>query len=413
MVPLRLYLFDDAVARDWQPFALTRPIGEILLGAHTFRARAEHLFSVACQGHLTSAHLLGFSEPDAPPVIPFDDVGSDQPRVMLSSRALLGWRRPVLPERTAILECDDGVIGAFVAPGDPGPSPEWLLQPRAEDFPAAQGRTVHLDGALLNQVWDVIPANAAQITRDYEATRGRNGLEDAERAGQFQAIAYRSGMLRLGAGVTIEPNVVIDFTNGPVWLDEGATVRAFTRLAGPAFIGARTTLLGGPYDALSAGPGCKLHGEIEESVVLGYSNKAHDGFLGHALLGRWVNLGAMTTNSDLKNNYGTIRMPTGHGEVDTGLIKLGCLLGDHVKTGIGALLNTGTVVGAGSNLFGTEMPPKYVPPFSWGSGSDLTAYDVDRFLAVAAIVMSRRNIHLDEGMAAVLRKAWRIGRDGV
>jgi UDP-N-acetylglucosamine diphosphorylase / glucose-1-phosphate thymidylyltransferase / UDP-N-acetylgalactosamine diphosphorylase / glucosamine-1-phosphate N-acetyltransferase / galactosamine-1-phosphate N-acetyltransferase len=93
---------------------------------------------------------------------------------------------------------------------------------------------------------------------------------------------------------------------------------------------------------------------VEETVVLGYSNKAHDGFLGHAYLGRWVNLGALTTNSDLKNNYGTIRMWTPGGETDTGLIKLGCLLGDYVKTGIGALLNTGTVVGAGSNLFGTR-----------------------------------------------------------
>ncbi|HEX2167878.1 MAG TPA: hypothetical protein VHG09_11660, partial [Longimicrobiales bacterium] len=142
-------------------------------------------------------------------------------------------------------------------------------------------------------------------------------------------------------------------------------------------------------------------------------NKAHDGFLGHAYLGRWVNLGALTTNSDLKNNYGTIRMWTPEGDVDTGMIKLGCLLGDHVKTGIGALINTGTVIGAGSNLYGTEMPPKYVTPFSWGSGSELVEYNVEKFLAVTDTVMGRRKLSLSDSMRDVLAQAWRIGRSGV
>jgi UDP-N-acetylglucosamine diphosphorylase/glucosamine-1-phosphate N-acetyltransferase len=163
---------------------------------------------------------------------------------------------------------------------------------------------------------------------------------------------------------------------------------------------------------VSIGPVCRVHGEVEESVVLGYSNKAHDGFLGHAYLGRWVNLGALTTNSDLKNNYGTIRMWTPSGERDTALIKLGCLLGDHVKTGIGALINTGTVIGAGSSLFGTEMPPKYVPPFSWGTGTNLVAYDTDRFLSVTATVMGRRKLFLADGMRDMLRSAWHKGRQG-
>ncbi|MEX0906945.1 MAG: hypothetical protein WD054_01345, partial [Gemmatimonadota bacterium] len=206
---------------------------------------------------------------------------------------------------------------------------------------------------------------------------------------------------------------VLDFTRGPIWFADDVTVRAFSRVAGPAYVGRGSTLLGGPYDAVSIGPVCKVHGELEESVVLGYSNKAHDGFLGHAYLGRWVNLGALTTNSDLKNNYGTIRMWTPHGDVDTGLIKLGCLLGDHVKTGIGALINTGTVIGAGSNLYGTDMPPKYVPPFSWGTGAELTAFDIDRFIGVAQTAMGRRKLELSGRMREILREAWRIGRAAV
>jgi hypothetical protein len=141
-------------------------------------------------------------------------------------------------------------------------------------------------------------------------------------------------------------------------------------------------------------------------VLVAYVNKAHEGYLGHALVGRWVNLGALTTNSDLKNNYSTVTVWTPDGDVDTEQIKIGCYLGDHVKTGIGTLLNTGTVVGAGSNIFGGAMPPVAVPPFSWGSGSDLTEYRLDKFLETAERVMARRDVTLTAGMRQVLKAAW-------
>src|SRR5690606_14594115 len=149
-----------------------------------------------------------------------------------------------------------------------------------------------------------------------------------------------SAPLVVGPDVEIEPGAVIDLRRGPIWLDRGASVLAFTKLAGPAYVGRESTLLGRPLSAVSIGPVCKVPGEVEESIILGYSNKAHDGFIGHAYVGCWVNLGALTTNSDLKNNYGTVRIWTPAGEVDTGEVKLGCLLGDHVKTAIGTLLNT-------------------------------------------------------------------------
>jgi hypothetical protein len=155
---------------------------------------------------------------------------------------------------------------------------------------------------------------------------------------------------------------------------------------------------------------CKIRGEFAESVALGWVNKAHDGHIGHAYLGAWVNLGAETTNSDLKNNYSTVRLWTPDGEADTGEMKIGCFLGDHVKTGIGLLLNTGTVVGAGSNLYGAEMPPKHVPPFSWGTGGVLEAYRVDRFLQVAERAMQRRGVTLSDGARRQLEGAWRRGR---
>jgi len=221
------------------------------------------------------------------------------------------------------------------------------------------------------------------------------------------------GRLVIEEGVAIEPGVVFDRAHGPIWLRRGVSVRAFSRIAGPTAVDGGSTLLGGPYDAVSIGPVCKIHGEVEESVILGYSNKAHDGFLGHAYLGRWVNLGALTTNSDLKNNYGSVRVDLGSGELDTGITKLGCFLGDHVKTGIGMMLNTGTVIGAGSMIYGSAMPPKRVPPFVWGTGDDWVSYRFDKFVETARTVMSRRRIELDPANEEVLRRAWQDSMKGL
>jgi UDP-N-acetylglucosamine diphosphorylase/glucosamine-1-phosphate N-acetyltransferase len=422
MADLKLYVFDDAVARGWQPFALTRPIGELLFGAYTFRARAERLLGVRCAGLITADHLLGFEEPDAAPVVLLGDVPTDTPRIFLSSRAVVDWTAlRALPAGASLLRAGEHVIACSVPAGAANPDPRWIESPSADGSPI-----VEVAAHVIIRVWDLVSGNSAQITRDFEARgsvprdgRATADVSGSDAAGGVQtvpsgcdAIGFAAGMLRLGAGVTIEPNVVLDFTHGPIHLDDGVTIRAFTRLAGPAYVGRGSTLLGGPYEAVSIGPVCRIHGELEESVVLGYSNKAHDGFLGHAYLGRWVNLGALSTNSDLKNNYGTIRMWTPDGERDTGLIKLGCLLGDHVRTGIGALINTGTVVGTGSNLYGTDMPPKHVPPFSWGTGAELVEYDVEKFLAVTGTVMGRRNLSLSDPMRDVLRAAWHIGRSG-
>jgi UDP-N-acetylglucosamine diphosphorylase / glucose-1-phosphate thymidylyltransferase / UDP-N-acetylgalactosamine diphosphorylase / glucosamine-1-phosphate N-acetyltransferase / galactosamine-1-phosphate N-acetyltransferase len=412
-----LYLYDDDRARSWQPFALTRPVGELMLGAYTFRERAERWVGSRCAGHITAPHLRGFDEHDGAPVVEPADIATDRARVFVSSRAVPDWAALPAPTDAALLRIDGTVIGRYVPAGVPNPDAGWFADGAAR---AGTAETVlDLGGRVLEQPWDLIAANPRQLVLDYDASSAddaaRNGASGASfepgAAGSgVQTIGYRAGLLRLGEGVMLEPNVVLDFSHGPIWLADGVTVRAFTRLAGPAYVGPRSTLLGGPYEAVTIGPVCRVHGEVEESVVLGYSNKAHDGFLGHAYLGRWVNLGAMTTNSDLKNNYGTIRMWTPAGEQDTGLIKLGCLLGDHVKTGIGALLNTGTVIGAGSNLYGTAMPPKYVPPFSWGSGSDLTTYDIEKFLDVTATVHGRRELELGAGMREVLRAAWQQGR---
>jgi UDP-N-acetylglucosamine diphosphorylase / glucose-1-phosphate thymidylyltransferase / UDP-N-acetylgalactosamine diphosphorylase / glucosamine-1-phosphate N-acetyltransferase / galactosamine-1-phosphate N-acetyltransferase len=206
--------------------------------------------------------------------------------------------------------------------------------------------------------------------------------------------------------VDVEPGVILDTRRGPIHLADGVRVQGPARIEGPTFLGKGSVVLGGTLSAVSCGPVCKLRGEIDSSVLLCYTNKAHDGYLGHALVGRWVNLGAMTTNSDLKNNYGNVRLPTAGGEVDTGLMKVGAFLGDHVKTGIGTLLSTGSVVGAGANVVSAGLSPRSIPPFAWLTPGGRTIYRKESFLEAAERAMARRDVSLSEGMRAVLARAW-------
>jgi hypothetical protein len=153
--------------------------------------------------------------------------------------------------------------------------------------------------------------------------------------------------------------------------------------------------MGGDISTCSIGDVCKVRGELSSTVFAGYGNKGHDGFVGHSYLGRWVNLGAGTITSNLKNTYGTVALWTPAGVRDTGMQFLGTMFGDHVKTGIGLRLTTGTVLGAGSNVYG-NMPPKVVAPFSWGDAPPYAVYHADKFLETAARMMSRRHVELTD-----------------
>lgn len=397
-----LILFDDSTASGWKPFTWTRPAGELVYGACSFRERAERVTGFSCAGHI-SPTLSGFDEPGVPGVIDPGSVDRSVARVYLCSRFAIGgtWAEPAAE---SALVCDGVPVGWFAPAGTAGPPPEFMVAP---DTVPAGLPTVEVAGELLAGFWQIVTGHSARLVEDLRWLA--DAASDTAPPG-VTLLGTGGGGLLLGSGVEIEPGVVIDCAAGPVWLEDGVRVRAYTRIAGPARIGPGTTLLGGSFDGVTIGPACKVRGELEASVILGYSNKAHDGFIGHALIGRWVNLGALTTNSDLKNNYGPVRIRTEAGEVDTGSMKVGCFIGDHVKTAIGTLLNTGTVIGPGSNIFGTGMPAKYVAPFSWG-GDGSAVHAFDRFLDTAAIAMGRRGVPLTPGVRHVLERAWTESRE--
>lgn len=405
-MPANLLVFDDRVARRWRPFTLTRPAGELRFGTLTLRERHERVFGARCVGHIAADHLEMFDEPSAPPVVPAPVGPVEEDTLLVSSRAVLEWpvERPGLGSQRTMLFAGDRPCGWFVPRGAEPPSAEALLDPDSATY--AVDAELRMEGSLLEHVWDLVSGNSERTARDIHHL-----CRDASPAKPPEGVwALGSEPLVIGRGVVIEPGVVLDLRQGPIWFQDGIVVGAFSRIAGPTHIAPDTVLFGGAFDSVSAGPACKLRGEMQECVILGYSNKAHDGYIGHAYIGAWVNLGAFTTNSDLKNNYGNVSVWTLDGAADTGILKLGCLIGDHVKTAIGTLLNTGTVIGAGANVVGTGFPPKYVPPFQWGTGETGQEYDLEKFLETAALVMARRGVPLSAKQRQLLAAAWRTGR---
>lgn len=395
-----LYLYDDARARTFEPFALTRPLGEMRAGTELIRRRWEQAFNVRIAGTVTAPHLGHFEELDAPPVV----------EGAIPAGAILANSRCVVPlgmqaGDAGVWMCD-GRVAAVRLEREVTPA---MLEGGARSLEtlAAGASTAEIPGRWLEEVWDFVSQLLAQLREDI----GVIGPQLACTTSEQVAVLGTNGVY-VERGATVEPFVCFDVTAGPVLVRRDAVVKAFTRLVGPCAIASGATVQGERIHGCSIGEASIVHGELSETVVLGHANKSHDGFVGHSYLGRWVNLGAGTITSNLKNTYGPVTLWTPQGVRDTGLLKLGTFFGDHVKTGIGLRLTTGSVIGAGSNIYGSIMPPKYVPPFSWGEGAALSAYRFDRFLMVAERVMTRRQVVLGARARQQLAAAHARGRDG-
>jgi len=252
--------------------------------------------------------------------------------------------------------------------------------------------------------WDLVNFNGAEIVADF-------ALMAPEKSGRMRGNVYEGahlvnpGNIVIGEGAKVKPGVVLDGETGPIWIGENVTVFPNAVIEGPAYIGNRSMIKVGAkiYENTSIGPVCKVGGEVEGAIIHSFSNKQHDGFLGHAYLGMWVNLGADTNNSDLKNNYGNVKLVIDGETVDSGSMFMGLVMGDHSKSSINSMFNTGTVVGVSSNVFGSGFPPKSVPSFAWGGAEEIKTYDLERALDVARRVMGRRKIVLSAAGENVLR----------
>lgn len=380
-----LYLYDDARARTFEPFALTRPASELRAGAEIIRVRWERAFDVAASGAVVARHLRDFEELDAPSAA-VDELPAGA--VLANARCVVALER--VSADASLWSCDGRVAAVRLDRAVPVAALEDGSVP-LEKVPRATGASVAIAGRWMDEVWHPLRDLNAQLAADIAAMSPRLTTARVD-----NCVIVGPHEVAVEEGATIEAHVYFDTTAGPVLVRRGAVVQAFTRLAGPCYVGPHSVVSSDRIGSCAIGDSCKVHGEVSSSIFLGHANKGHDGFVGHSYLGRWVNLGAGTTTSNLKNTYGSVTLWTPAGLRDTGLQFLGTLFGDHAKTGIGTRLTTGTVIGAGANVFGGAMPPKVVAPFAWGDGEPYQVYAVEKFLSVAEHVMSRRNVTFGE-----------------
>jgi UDP-N-acetylglucosamine diphosphorylase/glucosamine-1-phosphate N-acetyltransferase len=245
-------------------------------------------------------------------------------------------------------------------------------------------------GEWIERPWDLVAKNHDHLLRDF-ATGGRSAVSNRHLA--TAAIVGPADRLLIHETARIDPYTVFDTTNGPITVSAGAVVQPFTRIEGPSFIGCQTQLFRANLrGGVTLGPNCRIGGEVEETIVQGYTNKYHEGFLGHAYVGEWVNLGAITSNSDLRNDYGEVSVPLAGDPVPTGQAKVGCFLGDHTRTGMGSMMNTGTAAGVMCNILPAGfLLPKHIPSFTAVMyGRVAPGFPLEQMFATARIVKGRR-----------------------
>lgn len=376
------------------PFALSRPLGELRYGAWLLRERWSVQHGLTVAGHLSAPHLRGFTEAGAPPVVPAPGDRDSARLVFRSTFVPAADATPgeVPKEPTRFVDGAGTTIGAALPPGTP-----WLALSETAAWPARA-----IAGKRLEGVWQLIGDLPAVLREDLAHLATQRGPGTVPAA----CTVLGDPSLVLVEDALVEPHVVFDVRDAPVWLGPGAEVRAFTRLTGPMAVHAGTRLLGGQLRESSIGPKCVVHGEVSTSVFLGYANKAHDGFLGHSVVGRWANLGAGTITSNLKNTYGPVRLNLGSERIETGLTFLGALIGDHVKTAIGTMLPTGCAIGTGANVYGTKRPEPHVPPFAWGTDEPGHRLACRMFLRTAGRVLPRRDVACDDAVRSYLTAVW-------
>jgi len=389
-----VYLYDDARARGFEPFALTRPAGELRAGALLVRERWTRALGAAVSGHIGAPVLAGFEEAGSAPMV----ASATLPAGSWIVNARFAPTLDQAPQGD-LLHADGRVAAVRIdseLPIDALGDGSLAL----DSFTLKAGAPAQIGGWWMDDVWDYVRQLTTMLEADLPIL-GASMTKGAPRG----AIAVGDHPVFIAEGAVVEPSVCFDTSAGPILLCAGSHVQAFTRLVGPLYVGEHSILTTDRIAASSIGDTCKVHGELNNAIFIGHSNKGHDGFVGHSMLGRWVNLGAGTITSNLKNTYGAVHLWTPAGVRDTGMQFLGTMFGDHAKTGIGTRLTTGCVLGAGANVFGSEMPPKAVAPFAWGEAGEFETYHVDKFLQVAERMMARRHVPLGDAMRTQLTRA--------
>lgn len=374
-------LFDGTVRNALLPFTFTRPVADIRIGILTLREKWENYLG-STTTTVTEEYLM-----DKFPMVEMEE------NVMINASFL---PNPILVEWIQNLQVKQAIVfeEEIVA---------FYTQDTQEEIDFDQYKLISFEGELqrIENIWDIFAKNDRAIRDDFE-------LLTADRISQpipksVNVIAAENIFIEEGAQLEF---VTLNASSGPIYIGKNSEIMEGSVIRGPFALceSGRVKLATKVYGATTVGPHSVIGGEVNNSVLFGYSNKGHDGFLGNSVLGEWCNIGADSNNSNLKNNYEEVRLWSyeTEGFAKTGLQFCGLMMGDHSKCGINTMFNTGTVVGVSANIFGAGFPRNFVPSFSWGGAAGFSTYLTQKAFQTAKIVMARRNVEFTEQDAAIL-----------
>lgn len=404
----QICIFEDEKYRNFLPLTYVRPVYDLRCGIFTIREKIQKYYSVDKVILHTRKYLENLLKEENKG---YDVNKYDHDKILFINGRLLPTSE--LMQQINI----DGKDEVFVSNGQIVAAVlskhliQELLNNSKDDilsFEKLDCTRTEIDAYLFEYPWHLIQKNDEEIKNDIV-------LINPSRTGEkFDGVHFiNTKDIFIEENVVIKPNVTLDASDGPIFIDKGVKILSNTYIAGPVYIGEKTFVKANTqiYHGTSIGPVCKVGGEIENSIIHSYSNKQHEGFLGHAYLGSWVNIGASSNNSDLKNDYGNIKVIIDGKEVNTESQFFGLIMGDHSKCAINTMFNTGTVVGISSNIFGSGFPPKYIPSFSWGGNESMTEYNLRKAIEVAKIVKSRRNISMTTADLEVFKKVFELTQE--
>lgn len=374
MLKLNCVLFDEMVWEDLLPLTYTRPASELRVGITTIREKWQQ-FSTSL-----SNQTRDYLQEKYP-----SKTGADNLFINASVIPVLE-----LVNQISLLKPKQYLIKneCLIAFRHSSYEPKFVL---------TEGERIDFQGELITieNTWDIFEKNDKVLRLDFDIlTKDRKS-----------APIGSSNRVIKPENVFIEPGAKVEFatinaSDGPVYIGTDAEIMEGALIRGPLALCEHSTIKMGAkiYGATTIGPHCKVAGEIQNSVLIGYSNKGHDGYLGNAVLGEWCNIGADSNNSNLKNNYDKVKMWSYRHErfINTGLQFCGLIMGDHSKCGINTMFNTGTVVGVSANIFGAGFPRNFIPSFSWGGVAGFTTYTLQKAFETMTIVLSRRKLELTE-----------------
>lgn len=388
-------IFEDEGYSNLLPLVYFRPTYDLLNGILTLREKITHYFPSTDITIHTREYLTKLVQKDNPTLRVNSINQETKSCLFINGRVIINKKLADILESTiedTLFVADEELVAAKVN-GDNLDKFKISLPKlfARSDFNNLQIKNISTK--IIKYPWELVNGNGEEIINDFELIVDRNSEMILGNLFDNVSLINKNNIF-IGEGSIIKPGVVLDADEGPIYISQNTTIMANAVIIGPCYVGenSQVNIAAKIYENTSIGPVCKVGGEIDQSIIHSYSNKQHDGFLGHAYLGQWNNIGADSNNSDLKNNYSNIKVIINDGEpIDSGSMYVGLIMGDHSKTAINTMINTGTVVGVSSNLFGPGFPEKYIPSFSWGGADSMTTYKIEKSIEVAKLVMQRRN----------------------